>query len=52
MIELEKIPHIHEISNHGPYHGAREKNTATFQALSTRRTSWCPPWRRPSAAPA
>ena len=32
MIELEKIPHIHEISNHGPYHGAREKNTATFQA--------------------
>ena len=49
MIELEKIPHIHEISNHGPYHGAREKNTATFQARSTRQNK---PWRRPSAAPA
>lgn len=42
MIELEKIPHIHEISNHGPYHGAREKNTATFRPL-TRQNSWCPP---------
>lgn len=36
MIELEKIPHIHEISNHGRTTGAREKNTATFQARSTR----------------
>ena len=36
MIELEKIPHIGEISNHGLYHGARQKNTATFQARSTR----------------
>ena len=36
MIELEKIPHIGEISNHGLYHGARQKNTATFQARSKR----------------
>ena len=42
MIELEKIPHIHEISNHGPYHGAREKNTATFQARSTRQNKLVP----------
>ena len=27
MIELENIPHIGEISNHGLYHGARQKNT-------------------------
>ena len=52
MIELENIPHIGEISNHGLYHGARQKNTATFQARSPGRTSWCPPWRRPSDAPA
>lgn len=42
MIELEKIPHIHEISNHGPYHGAREKNTATFQTRSTRQNKLVP----------
>ena len=42
MIEIEKIPHIHEISNHGPYHGAREKNTATFQARSTRQNKLVP----------
>ena len=42
MIELEKIPHIHEISNLGPYHGAREKNTATFQARSTRQNKLVP----------
>ena len=52
MIELEKIPHIGEISNHGLYHGARQKNTATFQARSTRQNKLCPPWRRPSDAPA
>ena len=42
MIELEKIPHIGEISNHGPYHGARQKNTATFQARSTRQNKLVP----------
>ena len=42
MIELEKIPHIGEISNHGLYHGARQKNTATFQARSTRQNKLVP----------
>ena len=42
MIELEKIPHIGEISNHGRYHGARQKNTATFQARSTRQNKLVP----------
>ena len=42
MIELENIPHIGEISNHGLYHGARQKNTATFQARSTRQNKLVP----------
>ena len=31
MVELNKIPHINEISNHGAFAGAREKKTATFR---------------------
>ena len=31
MVELNKIPHIDEISNHGAFAGAREKKTATFR---------------------
>ena len=34
MIELENIPHIGEISNHGLYHGARQKNTATARQVA------------------
>ena len=31
MVELNKIPHIDEISNHGAFAGARQKKTATFR---------------------
>ena len=30
MVELNKIPHINEISNHGAFAGAGQKKTATF----------------------
>ena len=31
MVELNKIPHINEISNHGAFAGAGQKKTATFR---------------------
>ncbi len=31
MVELEKIPHLDEISHHGVFQGVRPKNTATFR---------------------
>ena len=31
MVELNKIPHIDEISNHGAFAGAGQKKTATFR---------------------
>ena len=31
MVEVNKIPHIDEISNHGAFAGAGQKKTATFR---------------------
>ena len=55
MVELNKIPHINEISNHGAFAGAGQKKTATFrERYHQQKISIVPTvpgrWRRPSAA--
>ena len=49
MVELNKIPHINEISNHGAFAGAREKKTATFRERYHQQNKVVSSWRRPSA---
>lgn len=49
MVELNKIPHIDEISNHGAFAGAGQKKTATFRERYLQQIRWCLRWKMPSA---
>ena len=42
MIDLEKIPHIDEISHHGVFSGTHPKKTATFQERCRNRNKVMP----------
>lgn len=50
MVELNKIPHINEISNHGAFAGAGQKRPPPSVSGIISRTKSFLRWRRPSAA--
>ena len=50
MVELNKIPHINEISNHGAFAGAGQKKTATFRERYHQQNKVVPSLEEASAA--
>ena len=48
MIDLEKIPHIDEISHHGVFSGTHPKKTATFQERCRNRNKVMPSLNSPT----